>query len=443
MKSVFVYTRLSTVDVHAATDRQEAACRSFAESKGWEVAGVFCDVDASAWHPKSRRPGFEAMIDEAAARTCDGLLVWKFDRLVRRPADFERLWDVAERRGVFLASVMEPIDSSTPLGLALLRIFVALAGLESATTGVRIRAYKRVAAEKGDHPPTKAYGLNPTWDGLVESEAAILRESATRALTGERLTVIARDLTDRKIPSPHGRAWSGASLGRMLRNPRLVGDRTYLGEIVARDCWPAILDRQTFDRLRLTLALPERQGAPHKNPRRLATGLVTCGLCGQALHTTTRSGIRYFSCPVPPTGCGRIHVHADRLEAWLLDQLLDRLRTEDPPDARETEDMATTATSMQELANDYYVLHHVGRDEFLSTRATLLRHAEALARLPGHRVDIKRILSTADPRRALGRLDRERVRDLLAERLDEVVVRRVVTDGYRVFDPARLECRWR
>jgi hypothetical protein len=28
----------------------------------------------------------------------------------------------------------------------------------------------------------------------------------------------------------------------MLRNPRLVGDRAYKGQVVARDCWPAILD---------------------------------------------------------------------------------------------------------------------------------------------------------------------------------------------------------
>jgi Resolvase, N terminal domain len=62
------------------------------------------------------------------------VLVWKLNRLVRRPKDFERLWEVAERREVFIASVTEPVDSSSPIGLAMLRILVALAGLESATT---------------------------------------------------------------------------------------------------------------------------------------------------------------------------------------------------------------------------------------------------------------------------------------------------------------------
>ena len=61
---------------------------------------------------------------------------------------------------------MEPVDSSTPLGLALLRILVALAGLESATSGIRVRGRMRQKAERGTPPPTKAYGLTEAWDGL-------------------------------------------------------------------------------------------------------------------------------------------------------------------------------------------------------------------------------------------------------------------------------------
>jgi DNA invertase Pin-like site-specific DNA recombinase len=214
MTAVLIYTRLSTEDVHDATVRQEVACRSYAEARNWEVVAALCDVDASAYQPRARRPGFETLA-EAAARSADGVLVWKLDRLVRHPKDFERLWDVAERRGVFIASVTEPVDSSSPIGLAMLRILVALAGLESATTGIRISASKRQAAEQGRPPPVKAYGLTQQWDGIVESEAAVLREAAHRAMTGERLATVARDLRSRGIPSPSGRLWTDATLGRL------------------------------------------------------------------------------------------------------------------------------------------------------------------------------------------------------------------------------------
>jgi site-specific DNA recombinase len=442
MTAVLIYTRLSTEDVHDATTRQELACRSYAEARNWEVATTLSDLDASAYQPRARRPGFETLITEEAARSADGVLVWKLDRLVRRPKDFERLWEVAERRGVFIASVNEPVDSSSPIGLAMLRILVALAGLESATTGIRVRASKRQAAEQGRPPLVKAYGLTPQWNGIVDIEAAVLREATRRAISGERLASVARDLRSRGIPSPTGRLWTDATLGRLLRNPRIVGDRAYKGQVVARDCWPAILDRVTFARLQLVLNHPARHGAPPRHHKRLATGFAQCGLCGQSMSTTTRSGVRYYSCPTQPTGCGRIHVHADRLEAWLLDQLLEQIRVE-PPLTRLDADLGDTATAMAELCRDYYVDRIVTRAAFLSARALLVRRADELSRHSGRRPEVARLLAAANPRKQLGALDLGQLRDLLTDRLERLVVSPMIKPRRGVFDARRLRCEWR
>jgi DNA invertase Pin-like site-specific DNA recombinase len=442
MTAVLLYTRLSTEDVHDATVRQEVACRSYAEARNWDVAATLSDLDASAYQPRARRPGFEALVTEAAARSADGVLVWKLDRLVRRPKDFERLWEVADRRGVFIASVTEPVDSSSPIGLAMLRILVALAGLESATTGIRVRASKRQAAEEGKPPSVKAYALTLQWDGIIETEAAVLREAARRAIEGEPLASVARDLRSRGIPSPTGRHWTDATLGRLLRNPRIVGDRAYKGQVVARDCWPAILDRETFARLQLTLNHPGRQGAPPRHHKRLATGFARCGLCGQNMSTTTRSGERYYSCPTQPTGCGRIHVRADRLEAWLLDQLLEQLRLELPPTPQEA-DPGDTAAAMADLCRDYYVDRIVTRGAFLSARALLVRRADELSRCAGRRPEAARVLAAANPRKQLAALELEQLRDLLAHRLDRLVVSPMMKPRRGVFDARRLQCEWR
>jgi Resolvase, N terminal domain len=75
--------RRSTEDVHDATTRQEVAGRSYAEARNWEVAATLSDLDAFAYQPRARRPGFETLITEAATRSADGVLVWKLDRLVR------------------------------------------------------------------------------------------------------------------------------------------------------------------------------------------------------------------------------------------------------------------------------------------------------------------------------------------------------------------------
>lgn len=376
MTAVLIYTRLSTVDVREATDRQEAACRAFADARGWTVVDVLTDTAASAYDPKSKRPGFEALFGEAENRTCDGVLVWKFDRLVRRPADFERLWQVLDASGLFLASVTEPIDTSTPLGVAMLRILVALAGLESATTAVRVRATKRLSAERGDRPNSKAYGLSDDWTEIVPEEAAVLREAATRAIAGELLGHIAQDFRERGIRAARGGVFSHGFLCRVLRHPRLAGDRTYKGEVVARDCYPAVLDRDTFDRLQLALAQPDRIGKPKRNHWRLATGFATCGLCGQRMITMTHNGKRVYACPRVPTGCSRVSVLADATEEWLLDRLAEHLATV-APRRRVVEPEhprpAETAAALRDLSTDYYVRRIIERGEFLSARAMLVR----------------------------------------------------------------------
>jgi DNA invertase Pin-like site-specific DNA recombinase len=130
-------TRLSRDETGAqtATARQEESCRLFARLRGWDVGEVFEDVDVSAYR-NVRRPAYERMLEAVASKAIDGVLVWKIDRLVRRPAEFERAWAVTEEAGASLASVNDPIDTSTDIGLAIVRILVTFAGLESATTSL-------------------------------------------------------------------------------------------------------------------------------------------------------------------------------------------------------------------------------------------------------------------------------------------------------------------
>jgi DNA invertase Pin-like site-specific DNA recombinase len=420
MTAVLIYTRLSTEDVHDATVRQEVACRSYAEARNWDVAGALGDLDASAYQPRVRRPGFESLIADAAARSADGVLVWKLDRLVRRPKDSERLWEVAERRGVFIASVPEPVDSSSPIGLAMLRILVALAGLESATTGVRVRASKRQAAEEGKPPPVKAYGLTMQWDGIIETEACVLREAAHRAIAGERLASVARDLRSRGIPSPSGRQWTDATLGRLLRNPRLVGDRAYRGQVVARDCWPAILERDTFTRLQLTLNHPARQGAPPRHHKRLATGFAHCGLCGQSMSTTTRSGVRYYSCPTQPTAvdASMYTPTASKPGSWISSS------TSFASSHRQRPRTPTLATSRRRWLSCAATTTSIA--SFPALRSCRPERCSCAAptssRRSGRRPETARVLAAANPRKQLGALEVGQLRDLLADRLDRLVV---------------------
>lgn len=443
---IVIYTRLSRDETghQTATHRQEQACRAFAELRGWEVARVFEDVDVSAYQRRVVRPAYEEMVRALEAKEAGGVVVWKLDRLVRRPADFERFWSTCEPRQVFLASATEPIDSSTELGLALVRILVTFAGLESATIGLRIRARQRELALAGRPPSGKAYGMSADWSSLVPAEAERIREAARRVLAGEATSAIAGDWNNHGVAGPSG--WHDSTLRTLLRAPRLVGDRVYRGEVVARDCWPPILDRLTAAQVANRLA-KRRRGGRTRSLTGLASGLCQCGRCGQDLLVMSRENGRFYGCPRQPTGCGRLYVGAAHLEHWLMHSVLHHITVPQPagvirPDPAVLAGLLhEESDALGQLAEDYYVRRDIGRGEFLSARAGILARFEATRRAadPGWRGTRMAFLADADPAAAWAALGEEGRRAVVHAEVQAIVVNPATRRG--VFDSRRLELR--
>jgi DNA invertase Pin-like site-specific DNA recombinase len=164
------------------------------------VVRVIDDVDVSAHDKNVKRPGFERLKRLIEGRDIDAVVVWKLDRLVRRPSEFESFWESCETANVALVSATGPIDTSHELGLALVRILVTFASLESATISLRSKASNRAGAERGSAlPGPTPYGFLPGMRALCEPEAAAIREAAARLIDGETVGDICRDWADRGI----------------------------------------------------------------------------------------------------------------------------------------------------------------------------------------------------------------------------------------------------
>jgi site-specific DNA recombinase len=330
---VALYTRLSLdpTGEQTATARQETACRSFAAARGWTVAEVLEDVDLSAYRRGVHRPAFEHLQELAVEGAIDGVLVWKLDRLVRRPSEFERFWQACERHQVFVASVTEPVDSSTDIGLAIVRVLVTFASLESATIGLRLAARHRERAREGrPHTTIRAFGHNVGWTEVVPEEAEAIRDAAKRILAGEPTLSVCRDWAARGITTVHGKVWQPNTLMRLLCSPRIAGDRAWRKtEVVARDCFPAILNRTTQLRLR-RLTAARAVGRRKHHERGLLSGLLVCAECGGIMHS--RGGPRhYYVCPPKPIGCGRAAISNHLIEPHVVELFHARLREHPPP----------------------------------------------------------------------------------------------------------------
>jgi site-specific DNA recombinase len=371
------YARISYAigdEKEAAIDRQLAEDREWARLHGHEVVAEYVDPRTSAFR-NVRREHFERMLADLDAGAIDGVVVWKLDRLVRNHRDFERFEEIRSGRGALLAAVHEPIDTSTEIGMMIVRLLVSFARMESANNSLRTSAAMAESAKLGRLPGggSRPFGYSyvpavrdaegkilahPTL-AIEPEEAALVRDAARRVLEqSASLTSIAQEWNKRGEPTPGGAVWRTAQVRRLLTSPRIAGLREHRGEIVAEGNWPALIDRETFDRLKARIeGRALRQGRPHKY---LLTGVLHCGICKEPMsgahHKATPrkpAATEYRCLPVPgPKRCGKISIAAGSVDDLVAEQIAQRFASyqPDPTDDGEAELLAQLQADQARLA---------------------------------------------------------------------------------------------
>jgi len=311
-----IYSRLSLDPdgTSTACERQEADARALVEARGWDLVEVIRDDDVSAWSGK-RRPGFERLLRLVAEHRADRVVVWRSDRLARRPADLERFLEACERAGAELWSVTEP-QFAGPGGLLVVRLLVNFASYESAVKSERVARKARERIERGEQlgPAPVAYRRQDGRLVLVPEEADVVRASAQELLAGTTASEIAERW--RRLGLGGRSTWSAATVIRALANPTLAGLQHHRGEVLGPGPWDPVLDLGTHEAVRARLLA--RTGRERK-PRtyRLLSGLLWCE-CGNKL--STRTARRTYAC-IGTRWCGRVHVPWDEARAQALGAL--------------------------------------------------------------------------------------------------------------------------
>lgn len=369
-----IYARISRApdaSADTSTPRQIRNCRAFLAAKGWQECAVRRDVDRSAYRQGVVRDGFDALMDDIVGGEVDVVVVWRLDRLTRRPSDFERVWTLCERHGVALASVTEPIDTSTPIGVAIVRLLLTFAGLESTVRGERLSAKFKEQAMQGmaTRGGRRPYGHSRDLSTVVEEEAVLLREAARRVIDGERVASIVGDFHQRGIIGGHGGPWSPAGLRSTLTSARMAGDRSYRGDVVVQDCFAPILERRTYELVKSILRSTPQRMRPRAS---LLQGLLVCGCCGRTLiqGRSSKTNSPMYKCPRPPTGCSRISVMAHCVEPTLVSATRQRLCIPTPlPDVNVSD---STAVALRDLNRVFFLEHGISRREWYLAREDIV-----------------------------------------------------------------------
>jgi site-specific DNA recombinase len=327
-----IYVRISSDRTGAGlgVTRQEEDCRALCGRLGWPVARVYPDNDVSAYSGRPR-PQWRQLLADIDAGLIDAVACWHVDRLTRSPRELEEVIDLHDRRGIALATVTGEMDLSTPTGRMLARMLGAAARHEAEHKAERQRRAGLQKAQAG-LPHTagrrRGYGYQPDGTTIVPAEAAIIAEAATRALAGESVRSIARDLNQRAVPSATGGQWSALVVRQILTSGRISGRREYHGQITHSESWPAIITPGQSDQLRVLLA--RRRGTTRASSRRyLLSGILTCAVCGHGLYARGHQRGHRYVCVKDPgkDGCGTVTIMAARADDEVRDRILTALDT--------------------------------------------------------------------------------------------------------------------
>nr|MBS0019783.1 recombinase family protein [Gammaproteobacteria bacterium] len=349
-----VYTRKSTGEgldqEYNSIDAQRDAAQAYIVSQraeGWiPVADDYDDPAFSGGHMD--RPALQRLIADIEAGRIDIVVVYKIDRLTRSLTDFVKMVEVFERQGVSFVSVTQQFNTTTSMGRLMLNILLSFAQFEREVTGERIRdkiaASKRKGMWMGGVPPL---GYDVQNRRLVpnEREAKTVRHIFQRFVELGSSTLLVKELkldgvTSKSWTTQDGKVRQGKLIDKSLIY-KLLGNRTYLGELRHREKWypgehGPIVSRELWDDVQAILATHgrERGNAIRAQVPFLLRGIVF-GTDGRALtpwFTRKPSGrlYRYYL----PTRENKEHAGASglprlpaaELESAVLEQLQGLLR---------------------------------------------------------------------------------------------------------------------
>jgi DNA invertase Pin-like site-specific DNA recombinase len=335
MISAAIYVRISS-DVTGdglGVARQEADCRALAEVRGWAVTEVYRDNDLSAYSGKLR-PEYERLLADIEAGTVRAVVAWHGDRLHRSPRELERFIDLAERTGLRVETVKAgTVDLSSASGRAVARTLGAWARFESEHKSDRIRRKLAENASAGKpHGGMRPFGWEPDKVTIRESEAAVIREAATRILAGDSVRSVFRDFNARGLHNASGKPWTHGTFRKCIAHARHAGIRTHNGQEAGPANWPAIIAPETWRALMRHLSDPARVTTPGRAGRlHLLSGIARCAFCDSPLrvgHTRMpraadgqERGIDAYKCQVRSCVVRR----RDRLEEYVTEVIVARL----------------------------------------------------------------------------------------------------------------------
>jgi len=334
-----IYARYSSHgQQEQSIDGQLRDCYAFAEREGLRVVGEYIDRAISA--KTDDRPDFRRMINDAAKKQFQYVIVWKLDRFARNRFDSAIHKATLKKHGVKVLSAMENI-ADNPEGLLLEGILESMAEHYSNSLSTNVKRGQRESVLKGSHiggiPP---FGFKSVRvDGKLrlvadENNAPIIQYVFAEYAKGTPKKKIMEDLTAKGVLNYNGKPLTLSCLQHALHNTKYIGKYMYGGEEVPGAC-DAIVSEDIFNAVQARLESVRHAPAAQKARQEyLLQGKAFCGHCGARLVGDAGTGKSgkvhyYYACGKRKKyhTCDKLNEKKDFLEWYVVEQAVEVVLT--------------------------------------------------------------------------------------------------------------------
>lgn len=329
MKGV-IYARYSSDSQREESiEGQLRECKAFAEKNDIQIVETYIDRALSA--RTDRRPDFQRMIGDSAAKNFEAVIVWKLDRFARDKFDSAYYKRIIKNNGAKVISATEAISDGAE-GILLESILEGMAEYYSAELSEKIiRGLTENALKCKYNGGTLPLGY------VIDSEqhyqldpmtAPAVLEAFTRYADGSSMQEIADGLNWKGVRTNRGNKITINVIARMLHN------RKYIGEFKQKDIVkpggiPAIVTEELFDRVQKRMTANKKAPARHKaEDEYLLTTKLFCGKCrcymvGESGTSHSSQVHRYYKCVSVKKrrGCDKKTVKKDWIENLVIEQI--------------------------------------------------------------------------------------------------------------------------
>lgn len=289
-----IYTRKSSEqgleqDFNSLDAQREAAVAYIASQKhdGWILLDTL--YDDGGWSGGNMdRPALKTLLTDVELGKIDIIVVYKVDRLTRSLADFAKLVEAFDRKGVSFVSVTQQFNTTTSMGRLTLNVLLSFAQFEREVTGERIRdkvlASKKKGIFMGGNPPL-GYDIADRKLNVNVAEAEQVRAifrlylelRCVRRLkqAQDQLNLRSKSWVTSAGRLAGGKSFSKGALYYLLKNRGYLGETIHKGKVYPGE-HEAIVPPDLFQAVQALLEanrLTHRSGSTAKSPS-LLRGLI-------------------------------------------------------------------------------------------------------------------------------------------------------------------------